>query len=152
METSAGCFTSAARASSYRCCPNEWEFVRGIDLEGPLVDYQRKGHRARLLDPDSVEGIAAWSVEVTTPDGTILHLFVDAERVLEIKALPIEPGRSVDLETTFSDYKVVSVLLVPHRFESALGGNLRIAPPSIASRLNVPIDEAEFEKPKAGSP
>ena len=49
------------------------QFLRGLDLEGPMVDYARKGHGVRLLGPESVQGISAWKVEVTTRDGTILH-------------------------------------------------------------------------------
>ena len=59
--------------------------MSGLELEGPMVDYARKGNRVRLVGPDQAEGIPAWKIEVTTRDGTILQVFVDAERFLEIE-------------------------------------------------------------------
>ncbi len=127
------------------------QIVRGVDLEGPLVDYARKGHRVRLLGPDSVEGISAWKIEVTTRDGMILHVFVDAERFLEMKEVRKEPSTGLDLETTFSDYKSIDGLLMPHHLTSVLRGSLADTTTIESVELNVPIDEAEFQKPKPGA-
>jgi hypothetical protein len=126
------------------------QLVRGVDLEGPIVDYARKGHRVQLLGRDSVDGIAAWKLEVTTGDGTILHVFVDAERFLEIKEVYKEPATGLDLETTFSDYKSVDGLMMPHQLTNALQGNAMDTTIIESIVLNVPVDDAEFRKPKPG--
>jgi hypothetical protein len=127
------------------------QIVRGVDLEGPLVDYARKGHRVRLLGPHSVEGTSAWELEVTTRDGTTLHVFVDAERFLEIKEVHKESATGLDLETTFSDYKSVDGLLMPHRLTSALRGSLADETTIESIELNASLDEVEFEKPRPGA-
>lgn len=127
------------------------QLVRGIDLEGPIVDHARKGHRVQLLGRDSVDGIAAWKLEVTTGDGTILHVFVDAERFLEIKEVCKELSTGLDLETTFSDYKPVEGLMMPHQLTSVLQGNPMDTTLIESILLNVPVDDAEFKRPKPGT-
>lgn len=127
------------------------ELARGVDLEGPMVDYARKGHRVRLLGPDSVDGVSAWKIEVTTGDGEVLHVFVDAERFLEIKEVRKDSATGLELETTFSDYKSVDGLMMPHQLTSALGGSLADTTTVESIELNVPIAEAEFSKPKPGA-
>jgi hypothetical protein len=125
--------------------------ARGIDLEGPMVDYERKGHVVRLLGPDSVDGISAWRVEVTTPDDASLHIFVDAERFLEIREVRKEPSSGLDLETTFLDYKSVDGLLIPHRLTSTLRGSPADTTTIESIELNVPVDAAEFAEPRSGA-
>jgi hypothetical protein len=70
-----------------------------------------------------VDGIAAWKLEVTTVYGTIIHVFVVDMRFLEIKEVCKELSTGLDLETTFSDYKPVEGLMMPHQLTSVLQGN-----------------------------
>jgi hypothetical protein len=127
------------------------QLARGVDFEGPLVDHARKGHRVQLLGQESVNGTAAWKLEVTTPDGT-LHVFLDAERFLEIQEVRKEPATGLDLETTFSDYRSVEGLLIPHQLTSTLEGNPMDTTVIESIELNVPVDDAEFRKPASVSP
>ena len=123
------------------------ELARGIDVEGPLVDPARKGNRVRLVGLDSVEGTAAWNVEVMTREGEIRLIFLDTERFLEIKEVRKEPITGLDLETTFSDYKSVDGLWMPYQLESALDGRVGDTTFIESIELNVPVDETEFTRP-----
>jgi hypothetical protein len=125
--------------------------ARGMDLEGPMVDYQHKGHAVRLVGLDSVDGISAWRVEVTTPDDASLQILVDAERFLEIREVRKEPSSGLDLETAFSDYKWVDGILMPHRLTSTVRGSPSDTTTIESIELNVPVDAAEFAEPRAGA-
>jgi hypothetical protein len=122
------------------------ELARGIDLEGPLLDPARKGYRVRLLGREPVEGASAWKLELTSGGGELLSVFVDAESFLEVKEVRSEPLSGRVLETTFSDYRRVDGLLMPHRLTTVLGGRLGDTTIIEKLELNPRIDDAEFRK------
>ena len=111
----------------------EWEPMTPVELrqagsetelDGLLIDYQRKGHRLELMGQESVEGRNTYKLEVVMPSGLVRHLWVDSESFLEVK---VDSTRRMDgkdrvLETYLRDYRPEAGLLMPHIFETATQG------------------------------
>ena len=96
------------------------------DFDGPLVDYENKGHRIDLAGLVEVEGASAHQLDVTLANGEVRQFFLDAESYVVIKTTGTTrvQGVAVEFETAISDYKPVGEpeLMVPHSFASGPKG------------------------------
>lgn len=120
-------------------------------IEGPLLDYAKKGSKAEFLGNDSVDGRPVYKVKITTRLGTSITQFLDAGTYLEIHE---EIERSVDGKVTtiveeVGDYREVDGVKFAHRFvsgtrENPAGSRLQID----KMTLNVPVEESVFQKPQ----
>ena len=61
------------------------QLILDSDLEGFLVNYKEKGHKAELVGHDSVEGTDCYKIKVTLKDGDVRYYYLDADSYLEIK-------------------------------------------------------------------
>jgi hypothetical protein len=120
------------------------------ELDGPLIDYEAKGHRVELLGREKVEGRDAFKIAVTLATGAVRHLYLDAETFLEVK---VDGTRRVGgterrLETFFRDYRPVQGLLLPHTLETKVEGVPISQKLSVEKvELNAPLDDAIFAAP-----
>ncbi len=89
------------------------------DFDGPLVDWQAKGHRVAFLSMVEVDGAPAYALKVRLKDGGELTSFLDARSFLEVKAVneAVSEGKAVEVETRLSDYRAVAGVLLPFRLE-----------------------------------
>ena len=90
------------------------------DLEGPLVDYEKKGHQVELIGLEEIEGTEAYKLKLTLDDGDIRYQYLDSEYFVVIKqeGKTEVQGQEVEFESTLSDYKEVDGLMFPHSIES----------------------------------
>jgi outer membrane lipoprotein-sorting protein len=90
--------------------------VESADVDGPLVDYRRKGHRIELLGKELIEGTEAYKLELTRKNGDKSFVYLDAETGLEIKedGKTTMLGHEEEFESTFGDYKAVDGVLFAH--------------------------------------
>jgi hypothetical protein len=120
------------------------------ELDGLLIDYQRKRHRLELMGQESVEGRNAYKLQVVMPSGLVRHLWVDAESFLEVK---MDSTRRMDgkervLETYLRDYRPEAGLLMPHVFETATQGikeRQRLVIRTVF--LNPTLEDSRFTRP-----
>ncbi len=85
------------------------------DMDGPLVDYQKKGHKAELVGHDSVEGTDCYKIKLTMKNGDIRTYYLDADSFLELK---LETQTSIrgtiqESETYYGDYEKVDGIYFP---------------------------------------
>jgi outer membrane lipoprotein-sorting protein len=121
------------------------------DLDGPLVDYQAKGHKVELVGKEKVEGSDAYKLKVTLKNGDIRYIYLDADQYLEIKVDGKTNIRGSEIETSTSigDYKEVDGLMFPYAIESTQAGSPQSQKLTIEKiELNVPIDDARFKMPE----
>jgi hypothetical protein len=121
------------------------------DFDGPLVDYQAKGHKVELVGKEKVEGSDAYKLKVTLKNGDIRYIYVDADQYLEIKVegKTMIRGTEIDSSTSIGDYKEVGGLMLPHAMESTQAGSPQSQKMTIEKiELNVPIDDARFKMPE----
>jgi hypothetical protein len=121
------------------------------DLDGPLLDYEKKGSRVELEGNEQVAGRDAYRLKVTSSGGQVRHVWVDAQTFLEVKidgGTRRLDGKQHPVWTYFSDYKPVNGLMIPHLLETAVEGvpgSEKIMVERVA--LNPKLDDARFGKP-----
>ena len=56
--------------------------VVDADIDGPLVDYKEKGHRAELVGHDSMEGTDCYKIKLSMKNGDIRYYYLDTDSFL----------------------------------------------------------------------
>lgn len=119
------------------------------DFDGPLMDYQEKGHKVELLGVEEVEGTEAYKLKVTRKDGDVDVMYIDTEYFMPFKS---ESKRTIqeqerEVTTVLGDYKEVGAVIMPHSLEmiSAVGSQV-IAFDKI--ELDVEIADDRFAMPE----
>ncbi|HJV88785.1 MAG TPA: hypothetical protein VJ623_00655 [Holophagaceae bacterium] len=122
------------------------------DIAGPLVDSVAKGHKVEYLGREAVGAIQAHKLKVTLKSGNVVMSFLDPDSYLEIKQLThVEAqGQSMDIESTFEDFRKVGGISVPFAIEQNLPG----APAPVRTvidkvEFNVALDATRFAMPAA---
>ena len=106
------------------------------DIDGPLFDWQDKGHEVELLGLEEVEGTQVYKVKVTRESGNVRYHYLDSEYFITIKqeGKTKVQGQEMEIETALGDYKQLCVatstlvddaapcegkaLMLPHSIES----------------------------------
>lgn len=120
------------------------------DLDGPLVDYQKKGNKIELLGKDLVDGKPAVKLELATSAGDVRHYYFDPATFLLLKWEGVRKSEDQEMpvESLFSDYRDVNGLKFPFKVDTNSPGSNRTQSLAIEKiELNVQIDDAHFAKP-----
>jgi hypothetical protein len=121
------------------------------DLDGPLVDYVAKGTQVELEGVERVEGRTAYRLRLTLKDNHVLHDWIDAQSLLEVKmeGTPRRlDGRVHPVNVLLRDYRSVNGLQIPHLMETVVDGVARTEKIQIEKvEVNPRLDEARFRKP-----
>ena len=90
------------------------------DFDGPLMNWQDKGHQIELVGLEETEGTEAYKLKVALANGDVRYHFLDSEYFITIKqeGKTTMQGNEVEFETILSDYKEVGGLMFPHSIES----------------------------------
>jgi outer membrane lipoprotein-sorting protein len=120
------------------------------DLEGPLVDYKRKGHQAELVGHDPVEGTDCYKIRLSLKNGDVRYYYLDADSFLEIKYETQTHVRGAVQfnETLLGDYEQVDGVYFPFSIETAETGTedwTRLSVDKI--ELNTPLEDTRFSLP-----
>jgi outer membrane lipoprotein-sorting protein len=122
------------------------------DIDGPLVDYKQKGHKAELVGHDSVEGTDCYKVKLSLKNGDVRYYFLDSDSFLELK---IENQSNIRgtvqyTETYFGDYEQVNGIYYPFAVETGdKGSDTRTKFAVDKVELDVALDDARFAMPAA---
>src|SRR5271154_3106045 len=79
------------------------------DIDGPLVDYKEKGHKAELVGHDSVEGTDCYKIKLSLKNGDVRYYYLDTDSFLELK-LEVQTtvrGTLQENEIYYGDYEQV---------------------------------------------
>ena len=120
-------------------------------IEGPLVDYAKKGSKVEALGKDTVGGKPVYKLKITTHGGTSITQFLDAGTYLEVHQ---EIERTVDGKLTtivedVGDYRAVGGMKFAHRFVSGPKENPQATTLQVEKmELDVPIEAGAFALPK----
>lgn len=123
----------------------------GADMDGPLLDYKAKGNRVELQGKEQVEGRDAYKLMVTLADGQVRYEFIDCETYLGTRWLGKITGgdKDFDVESYFHDYRPVDGVMFAFAIDSNTVGDANKQKLVFDKvEVNVPLDDARFEKPK----
>jgi len=128
--------------------------IEDSDLDGPLVNYAKKGNKVESLGTETVEGSEAYKIKVTTPAGDVRTYFIDTTSYVPIK---IETRRMIrgaerNYETILGDYKEVNGWYLPFSIENGVKGNPNRQKTTYSKiEANVPMASALFVRPGSGA-
>jgi Outer membrane lipoprotein-sorting protein len=128
--------------------------VEDADIDGQLVDYRNKDHRAEFIGHDSVEGTDCYKIKLTLSNSDVRYYYIDTDSFLELK---VETERSIRgtvryTEAYYGDYDQVNGIYFPFAFESGQKGSpFRVKYTVDKIELNVPLTDARFAIPTGGA-
>src|SRR3954471_18741477 len=128
--------------------------IEDSDIDGPLVNYAKKGNKVESLGTETVEGSEAYKIKVTTPAGDGRTDFIDSTSYVPIK---IETRRMVrgaerNYETILGDYKEVDGWYLPFSVESGVKGSQFKSKVTYEKiEANVQLADTRFHVPASAS-
>ncbi len=124
--------------------------VVDADIDGPLVDYKEKGHKAKLVGHDSMEGTDCFKIKLSMKNGDVRYYYLDADSYLDLK-LEIQTtirGALQENELYYGDYEQVNGIYYPFAVEQAQKGSSSRAQFSVEKiEQNIPLEDAHFSMP-----
>ena len=124
--------------------------VVDADIDGPLMDYKEKGHKAELVGHDSMEGTDCFKIKLSMKNGDVRYYYLDTDSYLELK-LEIQTtirGALHESELYYGDYEQVNGIYYPFAVEQARKGSSSRAQFSVEKiELNIPLEDAHFSMP-----
>jgi Outer membrane lipoprotein-sorting protein len=120
------------------------------DIDGPLVDYKEKGHKAELVGHDSVEGTECYKIKLSMKNGDVRYYYLDADSYLELKTevQTTIRGALQESELYYGDYEQVNGIYYPFSVEQAQKGSSTRSQISVEKiEQNIPLDDARFSMP-----
>ncbi len=124
----------------------EWQ-----ELDGPLVNYAKKGISVKSQGTEAVEGHRAYKLLLTMKDGQQRHVWIDASTFLERK-MDGEPrmldGKLRHVAIFYRDYKTDNGLTMPHVLETVIDGGKQPHKMYVERvAVNQSMENALFAKP-----
>ncbi len=121
------------------------------ELDGPLVDYAKKGTKVSLLGNEVVEGHKTYKLKLTMKSGEHRNVWIDASSFLE-RRIDGEPrkmdGKMRNVTVYYRDYQKEHGLMLPHTFETVIDGGKQPYKMYIEHvAVNQPMEDALFAKP-----
>jgi hypothetical protein len=120
------------------------------DIDGPLIEYKEKGHKAELAGHDSVEGTDCFKIKLSMKNGDVRYYYLDADSFLELK-LEIQTtirGALQESELYYGDYEQVNGIYYPFAVEQAQKGSASRSQISVQKiEQNIPLEDAHFTMP-----
>lgn len=121
------------------------------ELDGPLVDYAKKGTKVSLLGTEAIEGHNTYKLKLILKNGEQRRVWIDAGNFLERK-IDGEPrkmdGKMRSVSIYYRDFKSEHGLVMPHVFETFIEGGQQSHKLFIDQvGVNQPLDETLFIKP-----
>lgn len=124
------------------------------DIDGPLVDYKEKGHKAELVGHDSMEGTDCFKIKLSMKNGDVRYYYLDTDSYLELK-IEVQTtirGALQESELYYGDYEQVNGIYYPFAVEQAQKGSSSRQQLSVEKiEQNVGLDDALFAMPTAKS-
>jgi hypothetical protein len=129
------------------------------DMDGPLIQYREKGHKAELVGHDSMEGTDCFKIKLSMKNGDVRYYYLDTDSYLELK-VEIQTtirGALQESELYYGDYEQVNGIYYAFTIEQAQKGSSSRAQISVEKiEQNIPLEDANFSmpvsKPEAKAP
>ena len=123
--------------------------LRWTDFEGPLVEYDKKGHRAEYEGEEETEKGTVHKIKLTLSGGEVWHVYIDAKTFLEVKRSFHQSigGEAKETTTRFREYTVVEGVSIYRVIEGEGFDGSPYTMTFSSFEANNGIDDARFEKP-----
>lgn len=119
------------------------------DMDGPLWNYEEKGHQLALEGTEDVNGKECYVLKLTKSNDNTDYYFIDKESSLiqKVRTSTVSNGVPMEVEAFQSNYKDVGGYMMPFSIEQRVGGQVMMNLDLENVEANVAIDDAVFAKP-----
>ena len=122
------------------------------ELDGPLIDYAKKGTKVELVGTEKVEGDNTYKLQLTSRTGIQRTIWIDAKTFLERKfegeAKKID-GKMRTASVYFRDFKTENGLTTPRVLETVYEGTKVSRKMTVAKlTINESMADTLFQKPQ----
>lgn len=125
------------------------------DLEGPLVDYAKKGHKVEYLGTEDVDGTEAHKLRITYANGNEATYYFDPDYFLEIRVVSKSwyRGTAFEGESDLGDYEKIAGVYFPTSVASGAKGSAQKTTVTYEhTEANGSVADALFAFPQGGKP
>lgn len=122
-----------------------------LDISGPLINYAEKGNKAELQGKETLDGKDAYNIKLTGADGKETFFYIDAKTNLVIQTKQIrtgQNGKTVEIITNFSDYKLFDGVMFPQTIANPGGGVMSGSTTFDTIIINKAVDEHQYKPSK----
>jgi outer membrane lipoprotein-sorting protein len=121
------------------------------DFDTPLLDYKARGTTVELIATEAVQGITMHRLRMTSKNGSIQEVYLNAETMLESRTvMQVEQGnRKAIVTLEFSNYKTVDGLTVPFHIRQLHNGQVMVEITYESCEFNAPMPDTLFTMPKS---
>jgi len=123
--------------------------TRYADFGDLFVDYEQKGQKIELIGIEDMDGQKAHKLKITSQNGIIRYVYLDARNFLNIKeSYKSKNEQEFGLEVIFKDFRAIDGVMFPFYHDIT-------EEQTIIERIemNVDIDDSIFKMPqKTGKP
>jgi CubicO group peptidase (beta-lactamase class C family) len=119
-------------------------FTRYADFGDLFVDYEQKGQKIELIGIEDVDGQKAHKLKMTSPNGIIRYVYLDAENFLNVKeSYRSKNKEDFGLEVIFKDFRAIDGVMFPFYHDITREQTI-----IEKIEMNVDIDDSIFKMPK----
>ncbi len=128
----------------------EKSFKLQADMDGPLVDYAKKGYTVEYIGEEDVEGTPTYQLKIDTGDGIVMNIFFDKEYFLNIKSSNVitMDENEFETQTYSSDYQEIEGMIMPFSIETRSGDTVLNQVVMEKVEYGVELDDSTFEMPE----
>ena len=129
--------------------------ARDADIDGPLIDWQAKGHQLEYMGTEDIDGTLAHKIRVQHKGGDTQIVYLDPTAFLEIRIVTIKHVRGAERisETDLGSYAQINGVWMPLSSESGSKGRPRTSRITYEFvEVNVDLPDSLFQFPAAGTP
>ncbi len=121
------------------------------DLDGALVDADKKGYKLELVGADDVDGSPAYKIKVTDKYGEVSFTYIDATTWLEVKTTMTMDmmGQESTVDILYSDYRDVAGVQMPMLMEMRSDGQVFMTMSFSNPKVNLNVPDSRFAFPSA---
>lgn len=118
------------------------------DIDGPLYNYEEKGHSVEKEENQEFNGIDCYVLKVTQSTGDVIRFFIDAENyiILQTVSTVSAHGQEAEIHSVFSNYQEIKGVLLPMQLDISAGGQ-SFSYIYNSVKLGETIDDSEFVVP-----
>jgi hypothetical protein len=123
------------------------------DLQGVFIDTEKKGLTLELVGTADIDGMTAYKVKVTRPEGISYTLYIDAVTWLMVKLETADASRPGMGSTVmmFDNFKSVAGVMMATVVNMNIGGRMKVTNTWTTYEANVPVDDALFAVPSGAN-
>ncbi len=126
------------------------EVIRESDFDGPLVDYEEKGHRIEYLGKDMIGEREVHRLRLTEAAGVTETYYLDTQTylvVLKTTNVAVEGGH-IEFNLHYDDFREVDGVVFPFRTTATSEDQVVFVGTISEIEVNVDLDHAIFQQPE----